>query len=136
MTRARLDDLATSTLGEILVRMKVVTVEQLEEVLEMQHRLSPEEMLGQLLVAQGLIDNEQLQVALDAQKGLRSKDRTKRAMAMSQLAQASGLKVVDLVSRIEASSRECLRAYGREREPAAVMTKTTMHGHNGGNGVK
>jgi len=136
MTRVWMDDLKTSTLGEILIRMKVVTEGQLDEVLALQERMSPEEMLGQLLVAQGFIDPEQLQVALNAQKGLRSKNKTKRALAMSQLAQASGSRVVAMVSQLEATSRECLRAYGRERtpEPALMMTKTTVHG--GGNGVK
>jgi len=136
MTRVWMDDLKTSTLGEILIRMKVVTEGQLDEVLALQERMSPEEMLGQLLVAQGMIDPEQLQVALDAQKGLRSKNKTKRALAMSQLAQASGSRVVAMVSQLEATSHECLRAYGRERtpEPALMMTKTMVHG--GGNGVK
>ena len=136
MSRVRLDDLKTSTLGEILIRMRAVTEGQLDEVLALQERMSLEEMLGQLLVAQGFIDTEQLQVALDTQKGLRSKDRTKRAMAMSQVAQASGLRVTAMVSRLEATSRECLRAYGREHtpEPSTVMTKTTVHG--GGSGAK
>lgn len=136
MTRVWMDDLGTSTLGEILIRMKVVTEEQVDEALALQERMSPEEMLGQVLVAQGMIDTDQLQVALDAQKGLRSKNKAKRAMAMSQLAQASGSKVVAMVSRLEATSRECLRSYGRERtpEPSLMLTKTTVHG--GGNGVK
>ena len=136
MTRVWLDNLATSTLGEILIRMKVVTEAQLDQTLAMQEQMSPEEMLGQILVAQGIIDNDQLQVALDAQKGLRSKDRTKRALAMSRLAQVSGQKVVAMVSNLEATSHACLRSYGRERtpEPAVMLTKTIAH--RGGNGVK
>lgn len=132
MTRARMDDLATSSLGEILVRMKVVTVGQLEEALDMQKRMSPEEMLGQLLVAQGIIDNDQLQVALDAQKGLRSKSKHSRALAMSRLAEISGQRVADLVAKIDTSSRECLRAYGGAERLPAVMTKAIVHGQGNG----
>jgi len=132
MSKVRLDELKTSTIGEILVQMKVVTEEQLGQVLELQERLSPEEMLGQLMVARGLIDPGQLEVALNAQKGLRSRSKHLRALAMASLAETSGAKVLTMAGKIDVASQECLRSYGRERDPVMVMTKTSVHGQGNG----
>ena len=118
MTRDRRDDTEAFSLGTILVKMKVVTRDQIASALQEQKQMSEEEVLGQLLVARGVIDNDQLQVALNAQDGLRSKSRHVRAMAMSKLAEASSRGVVRLAGVVRRSASEARRLTTGTGHPA------------------
>jgi hypothetical protein len=75
-----------TSLGCILVAMSAVTPDQLAEAVDQQKRASIEHLLGKLLVADGHCTPEQLEIALAAQDAMRSKDRTKQAIAVAEIA--------------------------------------------------
>ena len=102
---SRMDETGSYSLGVILAKMmKATHLERIQECLEEQKNMTEEEVLGELLVAKGLITRDQLLVALEAQRGLRSKKKHERAMAMSKLAECSGQNVVQLAGRLREES--------------------------------
>lgn len=82
------------SLGTILTKLKVVTRDEVEEMLRIQGELSDDERLGELLVARGRLSREQLELALAAQRDLRSTDNCTRALAAARLADLSTSKIV------------------------------------------
>lgn len=104
---SRMDETGSYSLGVILSKMmKATEFEKIQRCLEEQKSMSEEEVLGQILVAKGLITQDQLLVALEAQRGLRSKKKHERAMAMTRLAECSGQNVVELAQHVKRASAE------------------------------
>lgn len=113
------DDTQDYSIGVILTRMmKVANDEQIEQALKQQRRMSEEEVLGSILVARGVIDADQLEVALHAQKGLRSKNKHKRAMAMAAISEASGAKIIEISRAIRDNAASVRRSLTGEGHPA------------------
>lgn len=119
MSRDPRDDTQTYSLGVIVSRMmKVATPEQVGAALEEQRRMNEEEVLGSILVARGIIDKEQLTVALEAQRGLRSKKKSERAMAMAKLSQVSGAKIIEIAEVLRKHAGEARRSATGQEHPA------------------
>lgn len=75
-----------NTLGDILVRMGVVTSEQLEDALRFQKEATPDSLLGRILVSEKSCTAEQIEAAVEAQKGLRSDRLSEQALAAASMA--------------------------------------------------
>jgi len=76
-----------TSLGSILVAMGTISPDSLKAAVEMQERLSTDELLGKLLVAEGGCTQEQVAIALSAQDDMRSRDKSKQALAVASIAQ-------------------------------------------------
>lgn len=87
-----------TSLGHVLIEMGFMTQEDLTRAL--QERNSLEVLIGQLLVAKGIITERQLEKALEVQEGLRNKDKFKRAMAASAIAEETYSNVVELAATL------------------------------------
>jgi len=74
-----------SSIGNILLRMKLVTRDQLDAITEEQHHMREDHMMGNLMVVKGWITREQLELALAAQKGMRTGGRNGQALAVAEL---------------------------------------------------
>ena len=74
-----------TSIGNILLRMGLVTRDQLESVMSEQVHMREDLLMGNLMVAKGLISKEQLEVALAAQKGMRSGGRSGQALAVADV---------------------------------------------------
>lgn len=113
------DDTQSYSLGVILSKMmKVADHGSIANAVEEQQRMSDEEVLGQILVARGVIDAEQLEVALEAQRGLRSKNKHDRAMAMARLSQMSGGKVIEFAGALQRDAAREKRHRTGQAHPA------------------
>lgn len=77
-----------SSIGNILLRMKLVTQEQLDAITEEQRHMREDLMMGNLMVAKGWITKDQLELALAAQKGMRTGGRSGQALAVAELSLA------------------------------------------------
>ena len=75
-----------TSIGCILVAMSAITPEQLQQVVEQQEQSSLEFLLGKLMVADGYCTREQLEIALAAQDAMRSRDKKKQALAITEIA--------------------------------------------------
>lgn len=75
-----------TSIGAILVKMGVITEDELSLAVEEQENSSIEHLLGKLLVANGLCSMEQIEVALAAQQGMRSEEEHRQAVAIASIA--------------------------------------------------
>lgn len=75
-----------TSLGNILLEWGLITKEQLERALKEQETLRGDDLLGKLLVAGGACTSEEIDMAMSAQFSLRAGGKTKRAMAVADLA--------------------------------------------------
>jgi len=105
------DDTEVHSLGTILVKLRAVSRQELEEVISLQREMSQEDLLGELLLRRGIISEDQLHEALKAQRDLRSKKPRRRAMAAADLAARSGRAV----SQLAAAVRESVWASRKKR---------------------
>ena len=64
------EQLRSRTLGRILIKMGILTREQVHECLQIQKQRHGRMQIGQILLELGLIDEKQLQTALAAQRGM------------------------------------------------------------------
>jgi len=100
-----------TSLGNILVDMGLITRDRLDEVVSEQQRATVEMLMGKLMIADGILSEEQLAQALEIQRGLRSKHKYERAMAMSEVASFTNSKLMELASvaklRVETMRHEC-----------------------------
>lgn len=87
------DDTEAYSIGTILVKQHLIAREELNEVIDIQRRMSEDELLGELLVRRGLITPGQLDTAIAAQRGLRSRRHHERALAAATLAVDSGTRI-------------------------------------------
>lgn len=115
------DDTEVFSIGTILVKMRAVTRDDLNHVLEEQTKMSEDELLGALLVRRGVITEEQLEVALSAQEGLRSKRPHVRALAAANLATRSSDGVRALAGRVRDAVDGCRRKRTGEGFPAVTL---------------
>lgn len=76
-----------TSLGSILVAMGTISPDDLKAAVSLQERLSTDELLGKLLVAEGGCTQEQIAIALSAQDDMRSRDKSKQALAVASIAQ-------------------------------------------------
>jgi len=77
-----------SSIGNILLRMKLVTQEQLDAITDEQRSMREDLLMGNLMVAKGWITKEQLELALAAQQGMRTGGRNGQALAVAELSLA------------------------------------------------
>jgi hypothetical protein len=75
-----------TSIGAILIAMSAVTPDQLKDAVEQQERATLEHLLGKLLVADGHCTSDQLEIALAAQEAMRSKNKSKQAIAVAEIA--------------------------------------------------
>jgi hypothetical protein len=106
------------SLGTILVKLKIVSREAVEETARIQTGMTRDEYLGELLVARGLLEREQLELALAAQEGLRSTDRAVRALAAAKLAEISSGNVVSASRTLQREVAEFRRESNHVGWPA------------------
>lgn len=126
MKRDPRDDTEVFSIGTILVKMKAISREEIQEVLEEQEKMSKDELLGALLVRRGMISEEQLEIALDAQNGLRSRKPHVRAMAAASLASGASQMVHAVASSLKEACGDSKRKRTGEGFPAvsaAMMEK-------------
>lgn len=83
----------STSLGSILVQMGMITEEQLAEIVQLQDRASIDLLIGRLAIAEALITPDQLEEALSAQAGLRSKSRSRRALAQVKIVELSAVVI-------------------------------------------
>ena len=74
-----------SSIGNILLRMGLVTQDQLDTIKQEQSQMREDMLMGNLMVAKGWITREQLEVALAAQKGMRNGGRSGQALAVAEV---------------------------------------------------
>lgn len=74
-----------SSIGNILLRMGLVTQEQLDAIKLEQETMREDLLMGNLMVVKGWITKEQLEVALAAQKGMRTGGRSGQALAVAEV---------------------------------------------------
>jgi hypothetical protein len=98
------DDTERFSLGTILTKLRLVSDEDLERVLDAQDETEVDDRLGEILIARGMIRRDQLEVALAAQVELRSPDRTVRALAVARLSEATGERVLEFTAELRRSS--------------------------------
>jgi type IV pilus assembly protein PilB len=67
---AAMDQLRGRTLGRILIKMGVLTREQVHECLRVQRQQHGAIQIGEVFLSQGLIEEDQLRIALAAQRGM------------------------------------------------------------------
>jgi hypothetical protein len=77
-----------TSLGSILLEWGVITEDQLSEALEQQKSLRGDDLLGKLLVANGVCSEDEVDTAMSAQASMRSVSKTKKAMAVADVALA------------------------------------------------
>jgi len=77
-----------TSVGLILIKMGVITKEDLVAAIDEQDNSSIEYLLGKLLVANGVCSKEQVEIALAAQQGMRSNEDHKKAVAIASIATA------------------------------------------------
>lgn len=102
-----------SSIGNILLRMRLVTQDQLNAITEEQHHMREDHMMGNLMVAKGWITREQLELALTAQRGMRTGGRNGQALAVAELSLAH--------------SKNGDEQRARVLEKGAVVEQTFMH---------
>lgn len=74
-----------ASIGNILLRMRLITQEQIELIISEQKTMKEDLLLGNLMVAKGWITRDQLELALAAQKGLRNGGKNGQALAVAEL---------------------------------------------------
>lgn len=89
-----------SSIGNILLRMKLVTRDQLNAITEEQRHMREDHMMGNLMVAKGWITREQLELALAAQQGMRTGGRNGQALAVAELCLAHSKSGEEQRSRV------------------------------------
>jgi len=75
-----------TSLGSILLEWQVITEDQLAKALEQQETLRGDDLLGKLLVANGACTEDEIKTAVEAQISMRNASKSKRAMAVADLA--------------------------------------------------
>ncbi len=75
-----------TSLGGILLKWQVITEDQLTKALEQQETLRGDDLLGKLLVANGACTEDEITTAMNAQISMRGASKSKRAMAVADLA--------------------------------------------------
>jgi len=75
-----------TSLGNILLEWGLITKEQLTKALQEQETLRGDDLLGRLLVAGGACTAEDIDMAMSAQASMRATGKTKRALAVADLA--------------------------------------------------
>ena len=65
-----IEQLKGRTIGRILIKMGVLSREQVHECLKIQSKRQGKVQIGQILIELGLVDEEQLRMALAAQRGM------------------------------------------------------------------
>lgn len=115
------DDTERFSLGTILTKLKVVSRDEVDEVLALQAELTEDERLGELLVARGVIAREQLEIALAAQRDLRSEDKGTRALAAARLAELSSGNVVSFAKAVRQDADALRRRSNQTGYPAVVI---------------
>jgi hypothetical protein len=74
------------TLGDVLVRMGVLTPVQLEDALRFQREATEDTILGRILITSKMCTSDQVETAIEAQKGLRSGRLSDQALAAARVA--------------------------------------------------
>lgn len=75
-----------TSLGNILLEWEIITEDQLDKALKEQEELRGDDLLGKLLIANGFVSEEEIQIAMSAQASMRESKKTKRAMAVADIA--------------------------------------------------
>ena len=91
------DQTEVYSLGKILVRMKAINNNELQETIKRQNG----QKIGQMLLQDKKITDEQLKVGLHLQKNLRSNTPYKKAMAAAELARISAKKVLEFANSMK-----------------------------------
>lgn len=65
-----IEQLRSRTLGRVLIKMGIITREQVHECLKIQQKRGGKEKIGQILLELGLVDEKQLRIARAAQRGM------------------------------------------------------------------
>ena len=90
-----------TSLGSILVRLGMITTDQLDSVIKLlESSRSLDILLGRVAVTEGLITDTQLQEALTAQSGLRSRSKPRQALAQARLATMAADSVMACASQL------------------------------------
>lgn len=89
-----------SSIGNILLKMGLVTKEQLDAVMNEQAHMREDLLMGNLMVAKGLITREQLEVALAAQQGMRKGGKSGQALAVAEVCLSHASNGRELRSRM------------------------------------
>ena len=76
----------STSLGNVLVEMGVITEQQLQDAVDRQENSTLEQLLGAVLVHQGYCSKGDIDAALSAQKSLRSGKKIKHALAVVDMA--------------------------------------------------
>lgn len=75
-----------TSLGNVLLELELITQDQLDQALQEQRDLRGDDLLGKLLIANGFVSVEEIEIAMSAQAGMREPRKSKRAMAVADLA--------------------------------------------------
>lgn len=75
-----------TSLGAILLELRLVTQEQLDETIRLQETMRKDTLLGVLLVHNGLLTQQELDVAISAQESMRTHDQAGHALAIADVA--------------------------------------------------
>jgi hypothetical protein len=117
-----------TSIGSILVKMGVITEEDLSAAVEEQENLSVEHLLGKLLVANGVCSVEQIEVALAAQQGMRSEEEHKQAVAIASIAMTRKRMVRVAGQRMISRGEEIARKSSSGIYPAVAMKMNMVGG--------
>ena len=75
-----------TNLGSILLTWQVITEDQLTKALKQQETLRGDDLLGKLLIANGACTEDEIKTAMEAQTSMRNASKSKRALAVADLA--------------------------------------------------
>lgn len=112
-----------TTLGELLIKMRFLTVDQLAECLHKQ--LDNRELLGQLLLKEGVLKENDLTAALEVQEGLRSSKKHIRALTMARLSEMSGQRVKETAEDLKKESWRTKQKLTTRENPAITKEMIT-----------
>lgn len=109
-----------TSLGSILLKMGVLTQEELEMAVEMQERSSKELQLGNQLVAYEVCTREQIDIALRAQEQMRSEDNGDQALGVADIAQYRRRATSDERKKLVSRADEVVRKATGQVYPAVT----------------
>ena len=118
-----------TSIGGILLAAGLIDQDELDQILESQNESSLYELIGHVAVNRGLITPEQLDKALEAQTGLRSKSRSRRAMAQAQIVELSARLIERAASKLRRQAME-LRQYKTGQSHPIVTPRILRHESN------
>ncbi len=117
-----------TSIGAILVKMGVVTEDELALAIEEQANASIEHLLGKLLVANGVCSMEQVEIALAAQQGMRSDEEHKQAVAIASIAMTRKQMVRVAGRKMISRGEEIAEKSGSGLYPAVAMKMNLVGG--------